>query len=129
MFTTYSHLKAEDKYRREVLRDQSQIETKGRVGKAVTALVVAGALALAACGATASDTGEVQNAPARAETDLEYAFGGTQAPTPQGSRGLMSTILASDAADPELAFSGVEAPTAEASALDLPDSGPASGPR
>jgi hypothetical protein len=42
-------IKAEDKYRREVLRDQYQTKS-GRGGKTVATLVVAGAIALAACG-------------------------------------------------------------------------------
>lgn len=53
MLTTYSHLKAEDKYRRDALRDQYQMEKKGRIGKVVATLVVAGAVVLAACGAVA----------------------------------------------------------------------------
>lgn len=48
-------VRAEDKYRREVLRDQYQTRSTGRVGKTVAALVVAGAIVLAACG-TAVDT-------------------------------------------------------------------------
>jgi hypothetical protein len=70
MFTTYSQLKAEDKYRREVLRDQYQTEAKGRAGKAVTALVVAGAIALAACGVPVeADTGAALNTQSAILTD------------------------------------------------------------
>lgn len=60
MLTTYSHLKADDEYRREDLRDHYQARSTGRVGKAVAALVVAGAVALAACG-TAVETETVDS--------------------------------------------------------------------
>jgi len=50
MLFTQEAIEAEDKYRREVLRDQNQTQPKGRTRTAVFALVVAGAVALAACG-------------------------------------------------------------------------------
>lgn len=50
MLFTQEAIKAEDKYRREVLRDQYQTQPTGRARKAVVALAVAGAVALAACG-------------------------------------------------------------------------------
>lgn len=62
MFTTYSHLKAEDKYRRDVLRDQYQTKNEAGIAKTVAALVVAGAIVLAACGIPSeADSGAVSS--------------------------------------------------------------------
>ncbi|HEX6299679.1 MAG TPA: hypothetical protein VF148_04365 [Acidimicrobiia bacterium] len=93
-------VRAEHKYRGEVLRDQYQSEPTGKVGKVVAVLVVAGALLLAACG-TPTDTdpgadqpsdstvvqsqdqessGAVQVLPAREEMTSEEEFSGIPAP-------------------------------------------------
>jgi hypothetical protein len=50
MLFTPEAIKAEDKYRREILRDQYQTQPTRRARNVVVALVVAGAVALAACG-------------------------------------------------------------------------------
>lgn len=125
MLMSNEFVKAEDKYRRESLRDQYQTDAKGRVGKAVTALVVAGAIALAACGVPAQGSGAVQSTPAKVTTDLEHAFSGTPAPMPQGSRGLMSAILGPETADLETVFSGIAAPVTGIGAITLPQQGDA----
>jgi hypothetical protein len=59
MLFTPEAIRAEDKYRREALRDQNQTQPKGRARTAVVALVVAGAIALAACGIPAETAPEV----------------------------------------------------------------------
>lgn len=86
MLTTHSHLNAEDKYRREVLRDQYQTETKGRVAKTATALVVAGAIALTACGVPAeTDAG--------AAADTQSAILIDNGPTWDPNRAMLEEIL------------------------------------
>jgi len=62
MLMSNEFVTAEDKYRREALRDQNQNGTKtGRAGRTVTVLLVAGAVALAACGVPQDADGGVAN--------------------------------------------------------------------
>lgn len=91
-------VKAEDKYRREHLRDQYQAESTGRVGKVVAVLVVAGALLLAACG----DFGEDQSG--REGTTA------TEVTTEEGSAGGVAVVPAPAEKTLEEEFSGVPAP-------------------
>jgi hypothetical protein len=85
MFTTYSHLQAEGKYRREVLRDQNRT-TERRVGKTVTTLVLVGALALAACGVPVeANTGAAADPASAILTD--------NGPTWEPNRAMLEAIL------------------------------------
>jgi len=59
MLFTQEAIRAEDKYRREALRDQNQTQAKGRARTAVVGFVVAGAIVLAACGIPAETAPEV----------------------------------------------------------------------
>jgi hypothetical protein len=86
----------------------------------VAVLVVAGAIALAACGTPADSGNAIEVLEENRATDLEHAFSGTEAPVPQGSRGLLSQILGTDTVDLEMAFSGVAAPAAGIGAIGLP---------
>ncbi len=121
MFTTYSHLKAEDNYRREVLRDQNRTGKRGRVGKAVAALVVAGVIALAACGTVGEPEAMVQSV-----NDI--------APAGQPDVGRLGEILGAYDS-PDIEFGGLDAPDWEpnwgaAGSLSPGGfSGPAHGPR
>lgn len=119
MLVSNQFVTEEHKYRGDILRDQYQRETS-RVGKAVVALVVAGAIALAACGAPTDGNNAIDAVKTRRATDLEYAFSGNEAPVAQGSRGLLSQILGTYAADPEMAFSGIQAPAAGIGSLLVP---------
>lgn len=97
MLMSNEFVKAEDKYRRELLRDQYQSETTGRVGKIVAVLVVAGAFLLTACGVP---------------SDSNPGAGVTTAPevtTQQGSAGEV-TVAPAEPKTPEEEFSGVPAP-------------------
>lgn len=91
-------VRAEDKYRRDLLRDQYQSESSGRVGKVVAVLVVAGALILAACG----DPGDADLGVTRTTA--------TEATTDQGSAGDVTIVPAQEKKSLEEEFSGVPAP-------------------
>lgn len=101
MLLSNEFVKAEDKYRRDLLRDQYQSEPTGRpgkVGKVVAVLVVAGALLLAACGApTDSNPGADGTVATEVTTEQESAGGATVVP-------------AGETMTPEEEFSGVAAP-------------------
>jgi len=96
MLMSNEFVKAEDKYRRDLLRDQYQAESTGKVGKVVAVLVVAGALLLAACG----DPNETQSG----------AEGATEVTTAQGSAGDVTVVPAPEQKTLEEEFSGVPAP-------------------
>jgi hypothetical protein len=98
MLMSNEFVRAEDKYRRDLLRDQYQTQTTGRVGKVVAVLVVAGALLLAACG----DPGDTN--PGARETTA------TEATTEQGSADDVTVVPAPEKKTPEEEFSGVSAP-------------------
>jgi len=103
-------VKAEDKYRRELLRDQYQSEPSGKVGKIVAILVVAGALLLAACGIPSDSNslaggtveavvtteptpaGDVIVVPAREEKTLEEEFSGVTAPDWHPKNGHLTVV-------------------------------------
>lgn len=100
MLMSNEFVRAEHKYRAEVLRDQYQSESTGRVGKVFTVLVVAGALLLAACG-TPVDT----NNGADQQPDSTVAK-----PQDQESSGAAQVLPAREEMTPEEEFSGVPAP-------------------
>lgn len=100
MLMSNEFVRTEHKYRGEALRDHYQSEPTGKVGKAVTALVVAGALFLAACG-TPTDT----NTGADQPSDSTVAQ-----PQEQGSAGVAQVLPAREEMTPEEEFSGVPAP-------------------
>ncbi|MGD2059696.1 MAG: hypothetical protein PVF87_02415 [Acidimicrobiia bacterium] len=100
---SYEFVKAEDNYRREVLRDQNRAETKGRARKTVAALLVVGAVALAACGAPAgADTGKVANTESAILTD--------NGPTWEPNRALLEETLNPQESDVEVMAARIEAP-------------------
>lgn len=96
MLMSNEFVKAEDKYRRDFLRDQYQAESTGKVGKVVAVLVVAGALLLAACG----DPNETQSG----------GEGATEVTTAQGSGGDVTVVPVPERKTLEEEFSGVPAP-------------------
>lgn len=103
MFTTYSHLKAEDNYRRELLRDQRHTDTKGRAARTVAALVLVGAMALAACGAPVeADAGN--------PADTQSAILSDNGPTWEPYRALLEEILTIEESDLEVMAARIEAP-------------------
>ncbi len=111
MFFSKEMVSAETAYRREKLRDQNKTELRA-VGK-LAALTVALTVVLAACGSPAGEPAIVeQPGVSPAGLDLELAFSGVGAPQPQGSRGLIASILDRQGRDVEAAFSGVAAPAA-----------------
>jgi len=96
MLMSNEFVKAEDKYRRDLLRDQYQAESTGKIRKVVVVLVVAGALLLAACG----DPNETQSG----------GEGATEVTTAQGSAGDVTVVPAQEQKTLEEEFSGVAAP-------------------
>ena len=91
-------VKAEDNYRRELLRDQYQSESTSPLRKVVAVLVIAGALLLAACGIPSDGNSGAD------ETGAPVV---TTEPTPAGD---VTVAPGAETKTPEEEFSGVPAP-------------------
>ena len=100
MLMSNEFVRAEDNYRRQVLQDQYQTETKGRAGKTVTALVVAGAIALAACGVPAE--GDVGAA------NTQSAILVDNGPTWEPNQAMLEEILNPQESDAEVLAARIE---------------------
>ena len=98
MLMSNQFVKAEDEYRRDLLRDHYQSAPTSRAGKVVAVLVVAGALLLAARGNPANTNPGAEGTNA------------TEATMEQGSAGEVTVTPAPEKKTPEEEFSGVPAP-------------------